>query len=102
MLVLSADGWLYSGWARLFSFLCAAALSVLILVFPTAVADSIGSVDHGRLSLLMWGMAAGYVHGVGFDPHYWLWRLVFGPWAAWPLMLMGIAWLLAEAGLIAL
>jgi predicted membrane protein len=76
------QGPLYSGAARLFSLLLAAGLSGTILVLPTLVAGG-----HGQLSLLMWGIAAGFVHGVGYVPVYRVWRWLLGPLVAWLLML---------------
>jgi len=41
--------------------------------------------------LVMWGVAAGYVHGVGFDPRARVWQVVFHPLVAWGLMTLGYA-----------
>jgi predicted membrane protein len=38
----------------------------------------------------MCGMAAGYVHGVGFMPRNRLLRIAFGPLAAWGLSLLAV------------
>lgn len=89
-------GHLDRGWARGLSFLLAAALSVLILVYPKALASGIADVRHGLLSLLMWGVAAGFVHGVGYTPVRPILRVLLGPYVGWPLMLGGIAWVLAR------
>jgi predicted membrane protein len=78
------DGLLYGTAARLFSLLLAIGLSGLILVMPTLVA---GDAGHGKLTLLMWGIAAGFVHGVGYVPVYRIWRWLFGPLVGWVLML---------------
>lgn len=87
---------LYAGWARLLSFALAAALTAFILIWPRAVAASLTEVRHGLLSLLMWGIAAGFVHGVGYVPVHRIWRLLLGPFVGWPLMLGGIAWVLGK------
>jgi cyd operon protein YbgE len=79
-----------SGWSRLFSLLMAIALAGLILIYPRAIATSISEVNHGVLSLLLWGIAAGFVHGVGFVPRMTIWRIAFHPFIGWPLMLYGI------------
>ena len=74
---------------RLFSLVAAIALSALIFVYPQALAH----VGHGWLSLVMLGICAGFVHGVGFVPRARLWRIAFSPVVAWALM--GVAaWLL--------
>jgi predicted membrane protein len=51
-------------------------------------------VPHGALVLLMWGVAAGFVHGVGFTPRGSMLRFWLGPLAAWVLMAFGLAFLL--------
>jgi cyd operon protein YbgE len=81
---------LYSFAARSLSFVMAVALSALILIYPKAIASSATEINHGMLSLWMWGIAAGFVHGVGFVPEHWLWRIVFGPQVAWLLMSAGL------------
>jgi predicted membrane protein len=40
--------------------------------------------------LVMWGLSAGFVHGVGFVPRHPLLRLLLGPYAAWPLLALGL------------
>ena len=42
------------------------------------------------LALIMWGLSAGFVHGVGFVPRNAALRLALGPLAAWPLMALGL------------
>ncbi len=82
------------GALRLLSFCLAVALTVLVLAYPKAIASSVSDVRHGVLALLMWGIAAGFVHGVGFVPRLPLWRIVFHPVTGWLMMTAGIAWLL--------
>ncbi len=78
--------------ARLLSLALALLLAALILIYPRAIAASMGEVRHGLLTLLMWGMAAGFVHGVGFVPRLWPWRLLFHPLLGWLLMGYGTWW----------
>ena len=80
--------WLYSGPARLVSFLGAAGLSGLILVYPAFVTGIDNQVNHGMLSLLLWGIAAGFVHGIGFKPVNGFWKTSLGPVSAWSIMLL--------------
>lgn len=77
-------------WSRLISLLLAIALSALVLIFPRAIAVSISDVNHSLLSLLLWGTAVGFVHGVGFVPRMAIWRIAFNPFIGWPLMGYGI------------
>jgi predicted membrane protein len=51
---------------------------------------------HAAASLLMMGMSAGFVHGLGMRPNARLWRLAFSPWTAWPLMAVGWSTLIAR------
>jgi cyd operon protein YbgE len=90
----SLYGPLYAGWARLLSFLIACALSVLVLTAPQVIAESTQELKHGVLSLCMWGMCAGFVHGVGYVPVMHIWRYAFSPYVGWPVMGLCVAlWL---------
>jgi len=91
--------WLYSTIARSLSLVMAVALSALILIYPKAIASSATEINHGMLSLWMWGIAAGFVHGVGFVPIHTVWRIVFGPILGWVLMLAGLIYTLASGPL---
>jgi predicted membrane protein len=73
------------------SFVAAAAWSALVLVYPQALAPD-GRVPYGWLLLLMWGMVAGFVHGVGYVPTNPLARVVLGPFIAWALLGGVTAW----------
>lgn len=77
---------MYTGIARMVSLLMAAALAVLITLYPLPLAH----MSHGGLSLLVWGVCAGFVHGMGFDPHSKFWRWAFSPLLAWSLMGWGV------------
>ncbi|MBA1243250.1 cyd operon YbgE family protein [Pseudomonas japonica] len=75
--------------SRVLSLLLAVPLSLVMLLHPLALLDADGRYSHGLLALAMWGISAGFVHGVGFDPRALVWRGLFSPVVAWPLMLMG-------------
>jgi len=74
---------------RLLSITAALLLSGIVLFYPRLIAEQSHEVSHGALSLLMWGVAAGFVHGIGFVPRATLWRLVFHPFTGWILMTLG-------------
>ena len=38
---------------------------------------------------IMIGISGGFIHGVGFVPRFWLWKWLFSPFVAWPLMIWG-------------
>lgn len=68
------------------SMLLALMLAALVTFYPPAVA----SLSHGLITLVIWGMSAGFVHGIGFDPDGRIWRVLLGPVVAWVLMGMGL------------
>ena len=86
--------------SRALSLLLAVPLALLLLIHPAAMLDAEGGYSHGLLMLVMLGVSAGFVHGVGFDPRGQPWRWVFGPLCGWALMALGYALLLkAQWGL---
>jgi predicted membrane protein len=80
---------LYSGPLRSLSLLAASVFCLAVLLFPQLLIDGGQSPNHGALVLGLWGMAAGFVHGVGFVPRHILARLALGPIAAWVLLITG-------------
>jgi len=79
-----------SGWARGISLATALALMILVTLLPRALTATDGSpISHGVLMLIMWGMSAGFVHGVGFVPRNNVLRVMLGPVIAW--LWMGVA-----------
>jgi tryptophan-rich sensory protein len=63
----------------------AAAWSAVVLFYPHALAHG-ERVLYGALLLLLWGMVAGFVHGIGYVPTNPLVRLALGPFFAWALL----------------
>ncbi|HEY0663813.1 MAG TPA: cyd operon YbgE family protein [Thiobacillaceae bacterium] len=81
---------LESGWLRGVSLASAFCLMLLVTLLPRGLTTADGSpIPHGMLTLVMWGMSAGFVHGVGFTPHHRLLRVLLGPLAAWLGMATG-------------
>jgi predicted membrane protein len=39
--------------------------------------------------MIMIGISGGFIYGVGFLPKFWLWKWLFSPYIAWPLMIWG-------------
>lgn len=79
----------YGSASRVLSLLLAAPLALVLLIHPAAMLDGQGGYSHPQLMLVMLGISVGFVHGVGFLPHHWLWRLLFHPLIGWPLMGLG-------------
>lgn len=71
--------WTDSAVARLLSF-GLATLSALWVLFRPA---DFAFLAHGSLSIFMIGMAAGFVHGIGFKPDHLFWQWLFSAWVAW-------------------
>lgn len=74
---------------RTLSLLLAVPLALLLLIHPGLMLDASGYYSHPLLMAVMLGVSAGLVHGVGFVPRLWLWRLLFGPAVGWPLLVLG-------------
>ena len=85
-------GGVYRTLPRLGSLASALTMSGLIFANPRAFAQA----GHGWLALVMLGVCAGFVHGVGFMPYARAWRILFSPWLAWAIMGLGL-WLVLHA-----
>jgi len=82
---------LNAGWARGISLLAALALMLLVTLLPRGLTVGDGSpINHGVLALIMWGLSAGFVHGVGFIPRNPILRVLLGPLVAWLGMALGV------------
>ncbi|MDK2779102.1 MAG: cyd operon YbgE family protein [Pseudomonadota bacterium] len=85
-------GPLYAGWARMLSLLVALALSGMLMFTRHDAWVSYPVLDRTLLGLTFWGIIAGYIHGVGYVPVWKIWRYIFSPYVAWPLLLTGVLW----------
>ena len=93
-----ARPWLRHGASRALSLALAVPLALVLLIHPGAMLDAQGRYSHGLLTLVMWGICSGFIHGVGFDPHGRLWRGVFHPLGGW--LLMGLGYLILAQALL--
>lgn len=82
----TSASWTSGAGAHALSLFAAVALVALIVFYPRALATSTRDLHHGWLLLMMWGISAGFVHGVGFVPRSRLLGYLLGPVAAWLLM----------------
>jgi predicted membrane protein len=78
---------LYSGFACLLSLVMAILLSLWLILFPQSIITDGQAPSHWLLLLCMWGIAGGFVHGVGYVPRNDFLRIVLGPIVAWLLMI---------------
>lgn len=81
-------------WLRAVSFAIALSITFSVVTYPRLYASDMHDVAHGLMALLMLGMSACYVHGIGFVPRNAVLRWVFSPWVAWPVVAVA-AWGLA-------
>lgn len=82
--------------AMVISCLLAFPLAAVLLLHPAAMLDADGNYSHSAMMYIMIGISGGFIHGVGFVPRFWLWKWLFSPLIAWPLMLWGYyTWFLA-------
>lgn len=79
------------GVTRLFSIVLALLLSALLLINPNHIAHSSAQLDHGYLTLLMLALSGAFIHGIGFYPRFWLWKIVFSPYLSWTVLLTFVA-----------
>jgi len=86
-----AQGRCYGAFGPVLSLVLAAPLALVLLIHPAAMLDGQGGYSHPQLMLVMWGISAGFVHGVGFVPQWWGWRWLLGPLPAWLLCALGYA-----------
>lgn len=71
---------------RIISLVGALLISALLLIHPTQIAANATDINHGYLILLMLGLSGGFVHGIGFNPNFWLWKIVFSPYFSWVIL----------------
>ncbi len=64
----------------------AISLSLTLLFAAPLFADKIQGTGRGILMLGLLGIAGGFVHGVGFQPHNIFFKLLFNPWVSRLLM----------------
>jgi predicted membrane protein len=71
------------------------AISGVLMLYPYALGQTMGPAAHSALPILMLGVSAAFVAGIGYTPSHRAFRIVLGPAAAWLLMAVGIIILIA-------
>jgi cyd operon protein YbgE len=79
-----------AGWARGISLTVGLLLSALLMLYPYALGTRMTPMLHTALPLMLLGVSAALVHGVGFQPHSRALNVLFSPIVAWPLIGVGI------------
>ncbi len=80
-------------WARAASFAAAAALMLVIVVYPRAIAADGASVPHGALVGLLCGMSVLWIYGLGFVPRSSILRKLFSPIVGWLFAVVFSSWI---------
>ena len=80
-----------NGFLRFLSLLAAAAVMVLIVLYPRAIAPDSASVPHGWLELMLYGMSICWIYGFGFSPQHRVFRALLHPVVGVVCLLIG-AW----------
>lgn len=70
----------------LISMMLAAISLLMVLFWPKFLIEANGSVDHSFVTLVMLANSAGFIHGIGYKPSTFIWRLLFTPLFAWPIL----------------
>lgn len=87
---MTVGSWWMRPWARAVSLVAAFAISAVLMLYPYALGTEMTPAVHTALPLLLVGVSAAFVHGVGFRPDNVVLRFVFGPAVAWPLIVAGV------------
>ncbi len=84
-------------WSRLLSLGLAFALASLGIDRAELLAQAVPGIRTGVLVVMMWGIATGFIHGVGFVPRLSVWRLIFHPLLGWAWIASALLWLVRAA-----
>ena len=63
-----------------------------ITAWPHFLGGTVKELNHSAASLLMMGMSAGFVYGIGFQPRHFIWRYLFSAPVSLGLMGAGFLW----------
>ena len=71
---------------RTVSLLLSLAASAVLTVAPFLIARQMTPAGHAILPVLLLGISAGFVHGLGYVPRLFFMRALATPLFAWPLI----------------
>lgn len=77
---------------RALSLILALALAGRVFWIPARFAASTSSLTVWHNLLIVWAVCAGVIHGVGFRPRRWGWRLFFLPLAALLVLIAALSY----------
>jgi predicted membrane protein len=67
-----------------------------LFIYPRILGPHLGAMEHSALPLMLLGVSGAFVYGFGFQPESKAVRVLFGPTAAWCLMLSAAALMLLD------
>ena len=73
------------------SLLTAITIMIIGSIYPILLTNSDGKVNHLIVTLYFLSMSAGFVHGVGFVPRFFLWKLLFSGWTCFISLALAVA-----------
>jgi predicted membrane protein len=76
--------------ARGLALVAGSAIALTLFVYPFVLGPQMGPREHMALPILLMGVSAAFVYGLGFQPESKLARLILGPAAAWIFILCGL------------
>lgn len=79
-----------AGWTRMISIILSAVLVWIFFSRPGDILTLLEQQGNGIMALLLWGVAIGLIHGIGFVLVHPFWRLMFHPVIGWVCLLYGI------------
>ena len=80
--------------ARAVSLGLSAAVLLIALLVPAAVNRQDMLLTQAIMPVMLLGVVGGLVHGFGYRPRSPVLATMFGPWAAWPLMVSSLVFLI--------
>ena len=69
------------------------ALLLIVLLVPQAVKREDALLTQAVMPIMLLGIVGGFVHALGYRPRSPVLATMFGPWAAWPLMVSSLVFL---------
>jgi predicted membrane protein len=82
--------------ARAVSLAGGLAIAATLFIYPRILGTHLGPLEHSALPLMLLGMSGAFAYGFGFQPESKIGGVLFGPAAAWCLMLSAAALMLLD------
>lgn len=81
--------------ARAVSLGLSISLLLIVLLVPQAVKREDALVSQAVVPIMLLGIVGGFVHAFGYKARSPVLATMFGPWAAWPLMVSSLVFLIS-------